>query len=110
MKDGVKITQGSGNVFADLGIPNPQEEAERCHLALAIKKTIAARGLTQTQAAQRAGLSQPDISNIVGFKRLEDFTCDRLLKVLVALGKNVRITVEDPPAPSETGELTVAYT
>lgn len=108
-KEQPKVTRGSGNVFADLGLPHPEVELARVELALAIKDTIVARGLTQEQVATLAGESQPNISNIVG-GRLHRFSCERLLRVLVALGKDVMVSLQDAPPDRARGTVSVMAT
>ncbi|HJZ43076.1 MAG TPA: XRE family transcriptional regulator, partial [Hyphomicrobiaceae bacterium] len=61
MKKKPTVTPGSGNVFADLGLPDAAAELVKAQLTYHIAKHIKALGLTQTQAAQRLGVSQPDI-------------------------------------------------
>jgi predicted XRE-type DNA-binding protein len=90
--DDVKITEGSDNVFADLGLANADELLAKADLAIAIKKEIDARGWTQAQAAERVFLSQPQISNIRRMK-LEGFSRDKLQEVLRNLGIDVEITL-----------------
>ena len=55
------IEEGSGNVFADLGFPNPEEELLKAQLARQVFRLIHHRGLTQTEAAILLGLAQPDV-------------------------------------------------
>jgi predicted XRE-type DNA-binding protein len=59
-----KITRGSGNVFKDIGLKNPEEFRAKAELALQISKIIERRGLTQAQAAKLIGAVQPDISRL----------------------------------------------
>jgi predicted XRE-type DNA-binding protein len=47
----IEVEQGSGNVFADIGLPNPEERLAKADLAIRISETIRARRLTQTRAA-----------------------------------------------------------
>jgi predicted XRE-type DNA-binding protein len=92
MTDDVKITESSGNVFADLGLANADELLAKADLAIAIKNEIDARGWTQAQAAQRVFLSQPQISKIRRMK-LDEFSRDKLQEVLRYLGIDVEITL-----------------
>ena len=70
-------------------------------------RTIEAQGLTQAEAARRAGVKQPNISNIVG-GRLEPFSCERLMTILTKLGKDIKIVIKDAPRSRPQGRLTVA--
>ena len=83
---------GSGNVFADLGLPNPEERLTKAMLASQIAELIEERGLTQMQAAVRLGIDQPKISNLLR-GRLRGFSTDRLMAFLNALDCDVIITL-----------------
>ena len=56
MKDDAIVTRGSGNIFADLGLPAPRERLLKARLALLIKQMIEKKGLSQTAAAETMGL------------------------------------------------------
>lgn len=92
-KDAVEV--GSGNVFADLGLPNAEELSTRAHYALAILQEIRARGLRQKDAAALLGIDQPKVSAIVN-ARLDGFSAERLEKLLKKLGANVDVRVQMP--------------
>ena len=98
------VTVGSGNVFADLGIPNPEQELLKAELTLRIHRLIEKRNLTQTQAGKILGISQPQVSALAR-NRSGNFSLGRLLDFLTALGQNVEISVK--PARKEQGELSV---
>ena len=98
------ITAGSSNVFADLGIPNPEQELLKAELTLQIYRIIKQRKLTQTQAGKILGISQPHVSALAR-NRAGNFSVGRLLDFLTALGQNVEITVR--PARKEQGEMSV---
>jgi predicted XRE-type DNA-binding protein len=84
--------EGSGNVYADLGVANPQEARAKADLAHRIVDIIAERGLTQVQAGKVLGVDQPKVSALTR-GRLTDFSIERLLGFLLLLGNDVRITV-----------------
>src|SRR5688572_13632110 len=86
------VIRGSSNVFADLGLPKPEECLAKAGFALAITETIIDLGLTQSEAAKRMGLDQPKISKIRS-GRLREFSTGRLLTCLLHLGLNVEIIV-----------------
>ena len=98
------ITAGSGNVFADLGLPNPEQELLKAELTLQIYRIIKQRNLTQTEAGKILGISQPHVSALAR-NRAGTFSVGRLLDFLTALGQNVEITVK--PARKEQGEMSV---
>jgi predicted XRE-type DNA-binding protein len=81
----------SGNVFADLGLPNPEQELLKARLTLQIYKIIKARGLTQAQAGEVLGIKQPHVSALMR-NRAGNFSVGRLIEFLTALGQDVRIT------------------
>ena len=98
------VTLGSGNVFADLGIPNPEQELLKAELTLQIYRIIKQRNLTQTQAGRILGISRPHVSALAR-NRAGNFSVGRLLDFLTALGQNVEITVK--PARKVQGELSL---
>ena len=61
----VEIIEGSGNIFADLGFENPEEELARAKVCLRIRDLIRERHLSQRKAAEMMGVAQPDVSNII---------------------------------------------
>jgi predicted XRE-type DNA-binding protein len=95
----ITFTEGSGNVFEDLGLPDAQERQAKAQLARQISATIERRHLTQQQAAGVLGISQPKVSDLTRGK-LSGFSMERLFKLLRALDYDVRISVM--PAPRNT--------
>ena len=87
-----KSTAGSGNVFADLGFANANEMMAKSELVRHINKIIEKRKLTQVEAAQLLGVNQPKVSALKR-GRLTDFSIDRLMRFLVALGQEIDIGV-----------------
>jgi predicted XRE-type DNA-binding protein len=100
----VSITEGSGNVFADLGLPNPEQEMMKARLTLQIYHIIRDRGLTQVQAAKTLGIKQPHVSLLMR-NRAGSFSVGRLMEFLTALGQDVEIAVR--PSRKEHGEMSV---
>jgi len=84
--------RSTGNVFADLGLENADELLVKADLASAIVGIIRRNGWAQGDAAQRTGLTQPEISNI-GRGKLERFSQERLQTVLRRLGMDVEIVL-----------------
>jgi predicted XRE-type DNA-binding protein len=70
------ITRGSGNVFADLGLPDAEELQTRLRLAWALNAVIDRARLSQAAAAMRPGLNQPKVSALRNYK-LEGFRWSR---------------------------------
>jgi predicted XRE-type DNA-binding protein len=92
-KKSVGFEHGSGNVFADLAIPNPDLALAKAVLVGRIRNLIAERELTQAKAAKLLGIDQPKVSALVR-GRVEGYSIDRLFRFLNALGQRVQITVE----------------
>lgn len=86
------IIRGSGNVFADLGLPAPGERQTKTRLALAINRLIKSRSLKQAEAALLLGVPQPKVSALVNY-RLDGFSVEKLMDFIVALGRDVEIVV-----------------
>jgi predicted XRE-type DNA-binding protein len=101
-----RFVHSSGNVFADLGMPEPEIELAKADLALAITRRIKRKGLTQSRAAAILGDSQPNVSMLTRGK-LEIFSYDRLLHHLNALGLDVELTIKEAPQERAAGNLTV---
>lgn len=103
----VPVTRGSGNVFADLGLSNPDERLAKAELALIISQVIKERGLTQREAGALMGIDQPKVSHVL-HGRLSDFSTERLLSFLIGLGRDVEIVVRPAPKYRKRGRLHVA--
>ena len=91
-----KVTAGSGNVFADLGFANPEEELLKAKLVREIRGILKRRKLTQTKAAVILGLKQPDVSALVT-GRVGKFSIDRLVRCLYRLDYKVDVVVRHKP-------------
>lgn len=91
MSDKIQVEHSSGNVFADLDIPNPDEYMVKATIALTIAETIRKRKLTQTKAGKILGLDQPSVSKLVR-GQLDKFTIDRLLGYMRKLDYDVSIS------------------
>ncbi|MEX2583696.1 MAG: helix-turn-helix transcriptional regulator [Gemmatimonadota bacterium] len=105
-KERTRFARGSGNVFADLGLPEPEDMLAKARLAESIADTIQRRGLTQDAAGNIMGVDQGDVSKLVN-GRLDGFSQERLIRYLTALGDNVEIVVHHPEHYSSKGHLTV---
>jgi len=103
--DDNSISPGSGNVFADLGLPDADDRLLKARLAVVIGDTIARLGLSQKAAAERLGIAQPDVSNLRR-GRLRGYSLERLLGFARALGNDIVITVKRPEFERE-GHLQV---
>jgi predicted XRE-type DNA-binding protein len=99
MAEEIQVHPSSGNVFADLGLPNPEELLLKAQLAEQIGLLISARHLTQSEAAGLLGIDQPKVSALLRGK-LSGFSTERLFRFLNALGSNVEIRIVANPPPN----------
>ncbi len=100
------VKASSGNVFADVRLPNPREALAKAQLAERICDTIAASQLTQTEAAELLGLDQPKISALVRGK-LSGFSTDRLFRLLNDLGQEIEIVIRPAKPAHRRGAIHV---
>jgi predicted XRE-type DNA-binding protein len=98
------VTEGSGNVFADLGLPNPEQELLKAQLTLQIYGILKESGMTQVEIAKILGVRQPQVSLLMR-NRAGNFSVGRLMEFLIALRQDVEITVR--PTRKEHGALSV---
>ena len=104
MVDDINVEVGSGNVFADLGLPNPEEHLAKAELASRISEVLRERRLTQAAAAELLGIDQPKVSRLQrGY--LTNFSVERLMHFLTRLGRDVEIVVK--PAARGIGRVRV---
>ena len=102
----IQVTASSGNVFADIGLAEPEEELTKAQLATHIRQAIKRRRLTQVAAAALMGVDQPKVSALFN-GRLANFSSDRLMRLLTALGQDVDITVRTKPRNRAHGRVRV---
>jgi predicted XRE-type DNA-binding protein len=91
-KTGKAVEVSSGNVFADLGLPNAEELGTKLRLCVAVNRILEARKLTQVKAARVLGVTQPKVSALRGYK-LEGFSVERLMHFVTALEHDVVIEI-----------------
>ncbi len=101
------IVPSSGNIYADLGLPNPEERRTKAELARQIDAILTERTLTQRAAAGILGIPQPKVSNLLN-GRLSGFSVERLMAFLTALNCDVQIVVTPTEDVEQRGEITVA--
>ena len=99
-----RVTVGSGNVFADLGLPNPEQELLKAQLTLQIYTILKGSGMTQVEIAKILGVQQPQVSLLMR-NRAGSFCVGRLMEFLTALHQDIEITVR--PTRKEHGSLSV---
>jgi len=91
-----QVIRSSGNVFADMGLPDADELGTKARLAAAIHQIVARKRLSQTEIATALGINQPKVSALLHFK-LDGFSVERLMHFLVSLGHDVEIVVKSKP-------------
>ncbi len=103
--DGVEVQRSSGNVFADLGLPDADKLKIKSGLVIEIRKAMRQQGLTQQEAATRMGITQPKVSDMMrgDFSNLSE---RKLMDCLNRLGYDIEITVR--PASDPVGHLMLA--
>ena len=96
MSDDIEIVRGSGNVFRDLGLENPELRQLKALLAGQIVRVLDERQLSVRRAHEMTGIAAADFSRIRQVK-LERFTVDRLMGALSRLGQEVEVSVRVHP-------------
>jgi predicted XRE-type DNA-binding protein len=102
----IAVESSSGNVFADVGLPQPAERLAKAELARVIRKVVHDRGWTQARAAKAVGIAAPDMSDLMRGK-LARFSQERLARFLNALDMDVRIRVGPRPTGKKRATVTV---
>ena len=100
-------TPSSGNVFADLNLPRADDLLAKAELAAKIIAEIQRRRLTQSQAAAILGIDQPKVSALKQ-GRLSGFSIERLLRLLLLLGRDIEIAVKGRAKSRSAARLRVA--
>lgn len=103
--DGIEVQRGSGNVYADLGLPDAEKLKIKTGLVIEIRKAMRSLGLTQQEAAKRMGITQPKVSDMMrgDFSNLSE---RKLMDCLTRLGYDIEINVR--PATAAVGHLILA--
>lgn len=96
------IEMGSGNVFADLGLPDADERHLRVQLAARLNDLLKAEGLTQAAAAKHLGIAQPHVSELKNYK-LGRFSSERLLHYITLMNRDVEIFIRPRAALPNAG-------
>ena len=99
--------RSSGNVFADLGLPDADAHIVKAELVLRIEAIIRGRNLTQAEAGRLLGLSQPDVSWLLRGD-FREYSLERLLRLLTALGRDVDIVIRRTAVAPDAGTMRIA--
>jgi len=111
MSKEIDIQVSSGNIFADLGMPNSDEMLMKAELVRQITEILSQRKLNQVQAAEVLGIDQPKVSALMRGK-LTGFSTERLFRFLNALGCDVQIVVKqnlELPAAAGISVVSIWY-
>src|SRR6202521_133835 len=95
---------GSGNIFADLGLPNAEEYQLKAALVVQLQRLIKARKLSRIAAAKLIGIKQPDLSNILR-GHYQGFSVERLMRMLTVFNQDVEITTRPHRKAGQAGRI-----
>ncbi len=101
----IEAYEGSGNVFADLGLPNAEERLLKSSIVTELHRLIKERGLTQVKAAKLIGVSQPDLSHLLRGD-YDDYSAERLMKMLTMFEQDIEIVMRPHRKAGEPGRIT----
>ena len=103
-----RIKIGTGSIYADLGLKNYEEMETKSNFVMEISKAIKKRKLTQTQAAEMFGISQPKLSELLN-GRFRGYSVERLIHFLNELGQDVDIVVKAKPRNRSRARVNVYH-
>jgi predicted XRE-type DNA-binding protein len=93
-----QVEEGSGNVFADIGLPNPEEALAKAEIARQVNRLLSERGMSQVQAGALLGIAQPRVSDLAR-GRLGKFSLGKLLQFARLAGIDVEIRMRPSSKP-----------
>ena len=102
------VERGSGNVFADIDVPDADAHLLKAELVSSIDTIVRQRRITQIEAARMLGLSQPDVSRLLRGD-FRQYSLERLFRLLTALGRDIDIVIRQPRS-ANGGKLRIAAT
>ncbi len=94
----VQVEEGSGNVFADIGLPNPEEALAKAEIARQINRILMERGLSQVEAGALLKIAQPRVSDLAR-GRLGKFSLEKLLQFARRAGIDIEIRMKPSNKP-----------
>jgi len=101
----IQARKGSGNVFADLGLANPEERLLKSSILIELGRLNRERGLTQIKAAKLVGISQPDLSRLLRGD-FDDYSAERLMKMLTVFEQDIEIIMKPNRKAGKPGRIT----
>ena|SRR5208337_99682 len=108
MSDEITFEKSSGNVFADLDVPNPDEALLKAEVARHLAELIAGKGLAQAEVASLLNIDQPKVSALLR-GRISGFSTDRPLRLVKDLGYDITVETREKPRRRAKGRLKVAF-
>jgi len=99
-----KVEKGSGNIFADLGLPDAEDMLLKSNIVIELRRLMTQRKLTQTAAAKLVGVSQADLSKILR-GHFRGYSEAKLMRMLTAFGQDVEITTRPRRKSGEAGRI-----
>jgi predicted XRE-type DNA-binding protein len=103
-KPKIEVDESSGNVFADLGLPNAEERLLKANIVSELHRLIKQRGLTQVKAAKLIGIHQPDLSHLLRGD-FDDYSAERLMKMLTVFEQDIEITMKPHGKAGRPGRI-----
>ena len=104
-KPEIEAHEGSGNVFADLGLPDAEQRLLKSQIVAQLQRLIKGRGLTQVKAAKLLGIHQPDLSLLLRGD-FDDYSAERLMKMLTVFAQDIEITMRPNRDAGKPGRIT----
>jgi predicted XRE-type DNA-binding protein len=101
----IEAHESSGNVFADLGLPDSEERLLKAGIVIELRRLIKERELTQVKAAKLVGVSQPDLSHLLRGD-FDDYSAERLMKMLTAFEQDIEIIMKPHRKAGQRGRIT----
>jgi predicted XRE-type DNA-binding protein len=98
------MEKSSGNVFADLGLPNAEELLLKASIVSEVANAMKLKKLTQAKTAVLTGVAQPDLSNLLR-GRTQGFSVERLMLMLTKLGRDVEVVVRPAAGAKKQGGI-----
>jgi len=102
----IEVTEGSGNIFADIGLPDAEDHKLKSQIVIHMKLLMKAQGLRQAEAARRMNIAQPNLSRLLR-GHFRGTSIAKLLFMLNALGQDVEISVK--PKAAKTREARTRF-
>jgi len=104
MKRKASVTAGSGNIFADLNLPDAETHFLKAQIVSEIYRLIMERKLTQVQAGKRMRISQPEVSRMLK-GHFREYSIDRLMDFLTTFDRDVEIVVKPHKKSGKVGRI-----